>query len=86
MARYLVYRVAGMLPIVIGVTLMVFVVGRLAPGDPVQILFGDISNPVVEARARSSASISRCRCSTCGTSAAWHGWTSGRPTCTAASA
>jgi len=52
MARYLVYRVAGMLPIVIGVTLVVFVVGRLAPGDPVQILFGDISNPVVEARAR----------------------------------
>ena len=41
-----------MLPIVLGVTLIVFVVGRLAPGDPVQILFGDISNPTVEARAR----------------------------------
>jgi peptide/nickel transport system permease protein len=41
-----------MLPIVLGVTLIVFVVGRLAPGDPVQILFGDISNPMFEARAR----------------------------------
>ena len=52
MTRYLAYRIAAMLPIVIGVTLIVFVVGRLAPGDPVQILFGDISNPTVEARAR----------------------------------
>ena len=52
MTRYLTYRIVAMLPIVIGVTLIVFVVGRLAPGDPVQILFGDISNPTVEARAR----------------------------------
>jgi ABC-type dipeptide/oligopeptide/nickel transport system permease component len=52
MTRYLAYRIVAMLPIVIGVTLIVFVVGRLAPGDPVQILFGDISNPTVEARAR----------------------------------
>ncbi|HET7263779.1 MAG TPA: ABC transporter permease [bacterium] len=52
MTRYLAYRVVAMLPIVVGVTLIVFLVGRLAPGDPVQILFGDISNPTVEARAR----------------------------------
>jgi peptide/nickel transport system permease protein len=48
-----------MLPIVLGVTLIVFVVGRLAPGDPVQILFGDISNPVVEARARAQLGLDR---------------------------
>ena len=52
MTRYLAYRIISMLPIIVGVTLIVFVVGRLAPGDPVQILFGDISNPTVEARAR----------------------------------
>jgi len=52
MTLYLVRRLAGMAPIILGATLIVFIVGRLAPGDPVQILFGDISDPVVEARAR----------------------------------
>jgi len=59
MARYLIYRVAGMLPIVLGVTIIVFAAGRLAPGDPVQILFGDISNPAVEARARTQLGLDR---------------------------
>jgi peptide/nickel transport system permease protein len=59
MLRYLAYRVTGMIPIVLGVTLIVFVAGRLAPGDPVQILFGDISNPVVEARARAQLGLDR---------------------------
>jgi len=59
MARYLIYRVAGMLPIVLGVTIIVFAAGRLAPGDPVQILFGDISNPAVEARARAQLGLDR---------------------------
>jgi len=59
MVRYLAYRVAGMIPIIFGVTLIVFVAGRLAPGDPVQILFGDISNPLVEARARAQLGLDR---------------------------
>ena len=59
MPRYLAYRVVAMLPIIVGVTLIVFVVGRLAPGDPVQILFGDISNPTVEARARAQLGLDR---------------------------
>lgn len=59
MTRFLVYRVGAMLPIVLGVTLIVFVVGRLAPGDPVQVLFGDISNPAVEARARAQLGLDR---------------------------
>jgi ABC-type dipeptide/oligopeptide/nickel transport system permease component len=59
MTRYLLYRIGAMLPIVLGVTLIVFVVGRLAPGDPVQVLFGDISNPVVEARARAQLGLDR---------------------------
>ncbi len=42
-----------MIPMMLGAALVVFIVGRMAPGDPVQILFGDVSNPVVEARARS---------------------------------
>ncbi|HKX19250.1 MAG TPA: ABC transporter permease [bacterium] len=59
MPRYLAYRIVAMLPIIVGVTLIVFVVGRLAPGDPVQILFGDISNPTVEARARAQLGLDR---------------------------
>jgi len=48
-----------MVPLVLGTTLIVFVVGRLAPGDPVQILFGDISDPVTEARARAKLGLDR---------------------------
>ena len=59
MTRYLLYRIGAMLPIILGVTLIVFVVGRLAPGDPVQVLFGDISNPAVEARARAQLGLDR---------------------------
>ncbi|HLW61443.1 MAG TPA: ABC transporter permease [bacterium] len=59
MWRYLAYRVTGMGPIILGVTLIVFIVGRLAPGDPVQILFGDISNPVAEARARAQLGLDK---------------------------
>ncbi len=59
MHRYLVRRLAAMIPIVIGATLIVFVFGRLAPGDPVQILFGDIRDPAAEARARASLGLDR---------------------------
>jgi ABC-type dipeptide/oligopeptide/nickel transport system permease component len=48
-----------MVPLVLGTTLVVFVVGRLAPGDPVQILFGDIGDPVTEARARAKLGLDR---------------------------
>jgi len=57
--RYLARRLAAMVPLVLGTTLIVFVVGRLAPGDPVQILFGDISDPVTEARARAKLGLDR---------------------------
>ena len=59
MLRYLARRLAAMVPLVLGTTLIVFVVGRLAPGDPVQILFGDISDPVTEARARAKLGLDR---------------------------
>jgi hypothetical protein len=48
-----------MRPILLGVSLIVFIAGRLAPGDPVQILFGDISNPTVEARARAQLGLDK---------------------------
>jgi len=57
--RYLARRLAAMIPLLLGTTCIVFVVGRLAPGDPVQILFGDISDPVTEARARAKLGLDR---------------------------
>jgi peptide/nickel transport system permease protein len=57
--RYLARRLGAMIPLVLGTTFIVFVVGRLAPGDPVQILFGDIGDPVTEARARAKLGLDR---------------------------
>ena len=48
-----------MVPLIVGTTLIVFVLGRLAPGDPVQILFGDVGDPVTEARARARLGLDR---------------------------
>jgi peptide/nickel transport system permease protein len=59
MLRYIAARLISVGPILLGVSLIVFVSGRLTPGDPVQILFGDISNPVVEARARAQLGLDR---------------------------
>jgi peptide/nickel transport system permease protein len=41
MARYALYRVVLTLPLLFGAALVIFVVGRLAPGDPVAIRLGD---------------------------------------------
>lgn len=41
MARYALYRVALTLPLLCGAAVLIFVVGRLAPGDPVAIRLGD---------------------------------------------
>jgi peptide/nickel transport system permease protein len=40
-------------------SLIVFVVGRLAPGDPVQLLMGDLRDPAVEARIRRDLGLDR---------------------------
>jgi peptide/nickel transport system permease protein len=48
-----------MAPLVLGTTLLVFALGRLAPGDPVQILFGDLGDPAAIARARSQLGLDR---------------------------
>ncbi|PYM59502.1 MAG: hypothetical protein DMD79_17515 [Candidatus Rokuibacteriota bacterium] len=59
MPRYLVGRLGAMVPLIVGTTLIVFVLGRLAPGDPVQILLGDVGDPVTEARARAQLGLDR---------------------------
>ena len=41
MARYAFYRIGLTLPLLLGAALLIFVAGRLAPGDPVAIRLGD---------------------------------------------
>ncbi len=41
MARYTLYRISLTLPLLLGAALLIFVAGRLAPGDPVAIRLGD---------------------------------------------
>ena len=40
MSRYIVQRVLSLLPVLLGVTLLVFLIMQLAPGDPAQIMLG----------------------------------------------
>jgi len=40
MTRYVVQRVLSLFPVLLGVTLLVFLVMQLAPGDPAQIMLG----------------------------------------------
>jgi ABC-type dipeptide/oligopeptide/nickel transport system permease component len=57
--RYLARRLTTMVPLVLGTTLLVFALGRLAPGDPVQILFGDRGDAVSIERARAQLGLDR---------------------------
>jgi ABC-type dipeptide/oligopeptide/nickel transport system permease component len=41
MAKYILHRLAQMLVVVFGVTVIVFFILRVMPGDPVQLMFGD---------------------------------------------
>jgi peptide/nickel transport system permease protein len=50
--RFAARRLGFMLLILVVSSAIVFVVGRLAPGDPVQLLMGDVRDPVAEARLR----------------------------------
>jgi ABC-type dipeptide/oligopeptide/nickel transport system permease component len=57
--RFVVRRLGFMLLILMVSSAIVFVVGRLAPGDPVQLLMGDVRDPVAEARLRRELGLDR---------------------------
>jgi peptide/nickel transport system permease protein len=40
MTRYIIQRMLSLIPVLIGVTLLIFLVMQLAPGDPAQIMLG----------------------------------------------
>ncbi|MDI3341371.1 MAG: ABC transporter permease [Sphaerobacter sp.] len=51
MVRYIIYRLVAAVPVVIGVTLAVFFMVRLVPGDPIDIMFANQAPPTPEQRA-----------------------------------
>ncbi|MBI4277640.1 MAG: ABC transporter permease [Armatimonadetes bacterium] len=59
MSRFIVRRLALMLVILAASSVIIFVVGRLAPGDPVQLLLGDVPDPQVVARVRRELGLDR---------------------------
>jgi peptide/nickel transport system permease protein len=58
-ARFAARRLGLMLLILLATSVLVFVVGRLAPGDPVQMLMGDLRSPALEARIRRELGLDR---------------------------
>jgi len=50
--RFAARRLGFMLAVLVASSAVIFVVGRLAPGDPVQLLMGDVRDPVTEAKVR----------------------------------
>ncbi|MFN2362941.1 MAG: nickel ABC transporter permease [Halarsenatibacteraceae bacterium] len=45
MSKYIIRRILFMIPILLGVSLIVFSLMHLTPGDPVQIMLGDFAQP-----------------------------------------
>lgn len=50
MARYLIRRILGLVPVLIGISLLVFTLTRVIPADPALLILGERATP--EARAR----------------------------------
>ena len=45
MAKYIIRRLIAMIPVVMGITFLVFMIMQLAPGDPVRMILGDSAEP-----------------------------------------
>src|SRR5438477_7914210 len=52
MATYLIRRVLLMVPVVLGISAIVFVLSHLIPGDPVMVMLGQEATPAEAARLR----------------------------------
>jgi len=52
MLKYVIKRVLSLIPVIIGVTLIVFLILNLAPGDPTRMILGDMATPEQVAQLR----------------------------------
>lgn len=53
MIRYLLGRLVGLLPVLLGIAFLVFAMVRLVPGDPVRVMLGERASPERVAEVRS---------------------------------
>lgn len=56
---YLARRVLQLVPVLLGISLVVFLMLRLIPGDPVRIMLGERASPAEVARVRSELGLDR---------------------------
>ncbi len=52
MQRYLLRRILGIFPSLIGISIFVFLIIHLIPGDPISVMMGQVSDPEVLATVR----------------------------------
>ncbi len=52
MGRFILYRLVSIIPVLIGISIAVFAMVRLVPGDPISIMFAGMAQPSEEQRAR----------------------------------
>jgi ABC-type dipeptide/oligopeptide/nickel transport system permease component len=52
MLRYVLVRVVGAIPVLFGITVAVFFMVRLVPGDPIDIMYSNQAKPTPEMRAQ----------------------------------
>lgn len=45
MLKYIIRRILAMIPVVIGITFIVFMIMKMAPGDPARMILGDNATP-----------------------------------------
>lgn len=51
MARFVIYRIVSIIPVLIGISVAVFFMVRLVPGDPIDIMYANRPKPTPEQRA-----------------------------------
>jgi peptide/nickel transport system permease protein len=59
MARYLLVRIGVTVPLLLAAMLLIFLAGRLAPGDPIAVRLGDAYDPVAARAVRHSLGLDR---------------------------
>ncbi|MCC6309559.1 MAG: ABC transporter permease [Trueperaceae bacterium] len=59
MTAYLIRRILGLIPVLVGVTLLIFFLTRIIPGDPAQAMLGERAAPKLIERLRTDLGLDR---------------------------
>ena len=59
MTRYILRRILGLIPVLIGISLLVFTLTRIIPADPALLILGERSSPEARARLQTQLGLDR---------------------------